>query len=213
MNFNEISTAAQNSGGVLYLMVILLFIGLTIAFERTWYVTYLYKKLKKIIKKIRVADTLSKQELDDILLQSRQTPFYTILLSVMHFGRGDRGMLSNQIEEEIMHSSEEIDKRMWALDSVVTLAPLLGLFGTIIGMFNSFKVLAHPGNAPTQVTGGIAEALLSTASGIVVAMICLIFFNGLNNRIDKIYEKLEILKTMLVNKIDMDDTTESVSRG
>ena len=209
MNLEEINTAAQNSGGVLYLMVILLFIGLTIAFERTWYLSYLTKKLKKIIKKIKVAKTLSTQELDEAITQSKETPFYTILLSALRFNSVDKAQLSNQIEEEILHNSEEIDKRMWALDSVVTLAPLLGLFGTIIGMFNSFKVLAVATSAPTQVTGGIAEALLSTASGIVVAMICLIFFNGLNNRIDKIYEKMESLKTMLVNKVDLTDSMKN----
>jgi biopolymer transport protein ExbB len=209
MSLTEISTMAQNSGGVLYLMVILLFIGLTIAFERTWYLAHINKKLKKIIKKIRPTATLSKSKLDEIVLQSKETPIYTILLSSFHFNRKDRSLLSNQIEEEILHTSEEIDKRMWALDSVVTLAPLLGLFGTIIGMFNSFKVLAHPGNAATQVTAGIAEALLSTASGIVVAMICLVFLNGLNNRIDKIYDKMEILKTMLVNKIDFSHDAEN----
>jgi biopolymer transport protein ExbB len=94
-----------------------------------------------------------------------------------------------------------IDRFLWVLDTIVTLAPLLGLFGTIVGMFNAFKVLSNPGNAPTQVTGGVAEALVATASGLFVAMIGLVFFNGLHNRVRGVVHQLETVKAALVNRL------------
>ncbi|WP_293029556.1 MotA/TolQ/ExbB proton channel family protein [Pandoraea sp.] len=68
-------------------------------------------------------------------------------------------------------------------------------------MFNAFQVLSNPGNAPTQVTGGVAQALIATASGLFVAMIGLVFFNGLHNRVRVVVHQLETLKAALVNRI------------
>jgi len=100
-----------------------------------------------------------------------------------------------------MREAPRIDRLLWVLDTIVTLAPLLGLFGTIVGMFNAFQVLSDPGNAPTQVTGGVAEALIATASGLFVAMIGLVFFNGLHNRVRAVVHQLETLKAALVNRL------------
>jgi biopolymer transport protein ExbB len=83
----------------------------------------------------------------------------------------------------------------------VTLAPLLGLFGTIVGMFNAFAGLGQGGAVPTQVTGGIAEALVATACGLLIAMVGLVFLNGLNNRVRQLVHQLETLKHVLVNRL------------
>jgi len=86
------------------------------------------------------------------------------------------------------------------LDTVITLAPLLGLFGTIVGMFSAFSVLGDVQNGAGQVTGGIAEALLATASGLFIAMIGLVFFNWLNTKVRVIVHQLETIKVMLLNR-------------
>jgi len=93
-----------------------------------------------------------------------------------------------------------LDRSLWVLDTVITLAPLLGLFGTIIGMFRAFSVLDDVQNSAMQVTGGIAEALISTAGGLLIAMIGLVFFNWLTTRVRVIVHQLETVKLMLVNR-------------
>ena len=95
-----------------------------------------------------------------------------------------------------------LDRRLWILDTVVTLAPLLGLFGTIIGMFNAFHVLAHPGHAPAEVTAGVADALAATGCGILIAILGLAAFNMLSNQVRLSLHQLETLKTMVLNRID-----------
>jgi biopolymer transport protein ExbB len=77
---------------------------------------------------------------------------------------------------------------------------LLGLFGTIIGMFGAFSVLGDLQNGAGQVTGGIAEALIATASGLFIAMVGLIFFNWLSTKVRTIVHQMEILKVMILNR-------------
>ena len=88
------------------------------------------------------------------------------------------------------------------LDTIVTLAPLLGLLGTIIGMFNTFQVLGSAASAPTAVTGGVAEALVATGSGLLIAILGLVAFNALNNSVRLAMHQMETLKIMLVNRMD-----------
>jgi biopolymer transport protein ExbB len=88
------------------------------------------------------------------------------------------------------------------LDTIVTLAPLLGLFGTIIGMFHAFSVLAQPGHAPADVTAGVADALVATAFGIFIAMLGLAAFNALNNQVRVVIHQLDSMKMMIMNRMD-----------
>ena len=79
-----------------------------------------------------------------------------------------------------------------ALDTIITLAPLLGLLGTIIGMIDSFGIMADQGmGQPHAVTGGVAEALICTATGILVAVIALVPYNWFLAQVEELTEHIE----------------------
>lgn len=85
-----------------------------------------------------------------------------------------------------------------ALDTIITLSPLLGLLGTIIGMIDSFKVMSAAGlGQPHAVTGGVAEALIATATGITIAVITLIPYNYFLSRIERETDLIEVYSTRL----------------
>ena len=78
------------------------------------------------------------------------------------------------------------------LDTVITLAPLLGLLGTVTGMIRAFSLLGGQElGAPTAITGGIAEALIATAFGLLIAIIALIPFNFLNAKMEEARHEIE----------------------
>ncbi len=92
-----------------------------------------------------------------------------------------------------------LEKFVHVLDTTITIAPLMGLLGTIIGMMSSFKVLTQSGvDDPYSITGGIAEALIATATGLVIALVCVIAHNYYNTLIKNFIYKMESAGSRLV---------------
>ena len=90
--------------------------------------------------------------------------------------------------------------RIWIVETIVSVAPLLGLLGTIIGMSASFKILGSNNQInQSGITSGVAESLIATAFGLVVAIIALFFFNLWQRLANHTIDNLEIITTKLID--------------
>lgn len=89
------------------------------------------------------------------------------------------------------HLIEKSEARMWVISTMITLAPLLGLFGTVVGIMGSFQFVGDEALAATKVSGGIAEALIATACGIAIAILCLLPYNFFRKRVALLRSSLE----------------------
>jgi len=91
-----------------------------------------------------------------------------------------------------------LKSRLGALDTIITLAPLLGLLGTVVGMIGSFDIMSEAGmGQPHAVTGGVAEALIATATGLLIAILTLIPYNYFSSRVEKELDAMEHFSSSL----------------
>jgi len=91
-----------------------------------------------------------------------------------------------------------LKSRLGVLDTIVTLAPLLGLLGTVVGMIGSFDIMSEAGlGQPHAVTGGVAEALIATATGLLIAILTLIPYNYFTTRVEKEMDAMEHFSSSL----------------
>ncbi len=103
----------------------------------------------------------------------------------------DRQQLEQMLEASATRLVAKLRYRLNFLDTIVTLAPLLGLLGTVIGMIQSFSVLTIKAGQPLAITGGVGEALVATAAGLCVAIIALVAHSYLTHRIEAIIADME----------------------
>ncbi len=108
--------------------------------------------------------------------------------------------MKESFEEIISVRANGLKRNLNYLDTIVTMAPLLGLLGTVIGMIGSFKVLDVSGDNPALITGGVGEALIATATGLCVAVLALVVHSYFSNRLDGILTDVENVCTLLINK-------------
>ena len=91
-----------------------------------------------------------------------------------------------------------LKRRLGVLDTIVTLAPLLGLLGTVVGMIGSFDVMADVGiGQPHAVTGGVAEALIATPTGLLIAILSLVSYNYFTARVERELDQMEHFSSSL----------------
>jgi biopolymer transport protein ExbB len=115
--------------------------------------------------------------------------------------------LEKAMEAEAEEALKRMRKFMTVLDTMITVAPLLGIFGTVLGIITSFQLLGASGiEDPKAVTAGIAQALITTATGLGIAILAVFPYNYFNTRIESaahVMEKyatnLEIVTTPLGN--------------
>jgi biopolymer transport protein ExbB len=104
--------------------------------------------------------------------------------------------LVQSLEAAAMQEIEKMKRYLSVLDTIITLAPLLGILGTVTGIIGSFDLLGSAGiEDPKAVTGGIAQALLTTAAGLAIAIVALLPYNALTRKVEKVTRYLEQLIT------------------
>jgi len=115
------------------------------------------------------------------------------LRAAMHRRDPEKAMM-----EQAMAEVPSLNRGLPVLDTIVTVAPLLGLLGTVTGMIRSFGIVAKSGaSQPAGITAGVAEALIATATGLVIAIMSLVAYNYFVDRVRRITSEAELRSTQI----------------
>jgi len=183
-------------GPIMYPLLLCSLISLTIIIERTifWIRVErnrdrrLLDELMSLIEKEQYADAKS------ITGNTRDFVIRVIVCGVVHRDFSLRDALQMSADEEIARMKRYLP----VLDTMVTLSPLLGILGTVTGIIYSFNMLGIVGvEHPQMITAGIAQALITTAFGLIIAIPSLICYNYFLSKIEKAQLEMEKYGTNL----------------
>jgi biopolymer transport protein ExbB len=135
------------------------------------------------------------------------TPMGRLLASGLSVSRENRAVLETVLDHAIAQEIRDVSHYLPALATIGTMAPLLGLLGTVVGMIKAFMVVEEAGGQvdASLLAGGIWEAMLTTAFGLSVALPAMIGHNYLISRVDAIEARLEYGAIQLVKAFSRPD--------
>jgi biopolymer transport protein ExbB len=168
------------------MMVLLLCSIITVgyAIERTLYfkTTSINAKrfMRELLERLRAGNRNSALD----LCRAKKAALARVMeqaVSHLHMGAGD---LRERVATAIEVEQVEMERNLGVLGTMSNIAPLLGLFGTVIGIIRAFADIARTGSGGSSVVAmGVSEALMTTAAGIVIAVIATVFFNAFARKI------------------------------
>jgi biopolymer transport protein ExbB len=185
-----------NGGPVMWPLLICSIITVATALERLFFIIRERARRKpQIVEKI--LERVEHHDLDAaIKIGSDNKDFVARVLTFALAHRAES--FSSAVLRAANLELKKFNRGLAVLDTIVTLAPLLGLLGTVTGMIHAFGLLGTQQlDAPEAITGGIAQALIATAFGLSIAITALIPFNYLNARLEEARHDIEDAATQL----------------
>ncbi|UFP93447.1 MotA/TolQ/ExbB proton channel family protein [Gloeobacter morelensis] len=165
-------------GIVMWPMLLCSIIALAIIIERIIYYVRLLPRQKAFVEQAFATERFQPDQLRRLINENADIPLGRIFGSALSVRTDDETAFRLAIEGAAKTEIPKLKRFVSVLDTIVTLSPLLGLLGTVLGLINSFASLGLGTEASSkglEVAGGISEALIATATGMMVALFTLIF--------------------------------------
>lgn len=176
---------------VLASMAVLFAIAIAVIIERIIFYVFVDRSRKRLADVIHKRDPV---ELQAELERTAAGPHARMVAGVNALKSSDPERMDLKIQALYLEQQGAVKRLLWLIDTTITLSPLLGLLGTILGIIDTFTALAAQGvSDPQAVSRGIGTALFATAAGIGIAVLCLVFNNYFNERVERINEQLKVL--------------------
>ena len=198
----EFKAFFKKGGIVMYPLALVAIIALLLFLERFLVLTYRGHLGRRFTKKMNALVEEKKYEDAANLCLKKETSLAMVLFAVLNKAKDTRENAERSLQESLLREQPKLERRMGLLAAMGTIAPLLGLLGTVTGIITLFTVITEVGTNDARVlAGGISEALVTTEMGLVIAIPVMILHGLLSEKIEKITSELYVQSTSLMNKI------------
>lgn len=202
-------------GPVMWPLFLCALVALTVLIERYFALRSILRGSSSLAADVRDAVLQRQPQSAQRILEARGGPVARLLLVAVKNGNLPKADLESLISEVAVEETPNLSRGMTALDTIITVAPLLGLLGTVTGMIQSFQVvgLASGTAMPAAITGGVAQALIATATGLAIAIVTLVGYNYLSDQVRRIVSQMEVGATKVVNAFQMQQRANAAANG
>src|SRR5579883_2322586 len=134
-----------------------------------------------------------------------------MLPRILEFGlqRGEknRADITDALSIALMEHLNALERNLGIVGTIAVIAPFVGLFGTVLGIIRAFDDIALKGNStPAVVAAGVSEALITTASGLIIAVIAVVFFNYFKTRIKAYNQEMIVAANQMAEMLHFHNT-------
>lgn len=197
-------------GWLMFPIILCSVVAIAIITERIWSL-----QKKRVIPKHLVAQIWHWHKSNDLKPENIRavqagSPLGQILAAGLVNRHHSREIMKESIEDTGRHVVANLEKFLNTLGTIASITPLLGLLGTVIGMIKVFTAITVQGiGNPGVLSGGISEALITTATGLSVAIPALMFYRFLRGRVDELVIEMEIEALKMVEIMKGERETDS----
>lgn len=181
----------SRGGVVMYPLIGLSIIGVAVVLERLWFWLRMHsaardERYARLLEAVGGGDRAAVAR----CVQGDRSPYAEVARRLLPKGASRAGLLAG-VEAE----RPRLERWMSLLSTIITAAPMLGILGTVIGIITSFRLIGNREalTDPTQVSAGIAEALITTAAGLVIALVMLFPYMAFRAQVERGLGRLETL--------------------
>ncbi len=181
-------------GGIILMstLLILLAFGLSLVFEKAL-LFYLYTvSIKRFFARIKpLLDEENYNEVKNICKKTRGPVAAVLLQGIMYIDK-DPLFIKNMMKDYAQLLITQLEKRMSWIAFIITLAPMIGFLGTVLGMVEAFEAIVTANSiSPIIIASGMKVALITTIAGLIVAIVLQVFYAILSSKIDSLIENTE----------------------
>lgn len=197
----------QQGGWDMWLLLLISVVGLAVVIERLVFFATQHGDTKGLLRAIG-----AKIAADDIdgaikVCRSQRGMLPRILEFGLQRGEKNRADITDALSIALMEHLNSLERNLGIIGTIAVIAPFVGLFGTVLGIIRAFSDIALKGNStPAVVAAGVSEALVTTATGLIIAVIAVVFFNYFKTRIKSYNQEMIVAANQMAEMLHFHNT-------
>ncbi len=201
----------DQGGPAMWILLVMSIAAVAIVIERLLFFASQHSDSKGLLKAIGLK--IAEDDLEGAIKICRQNK--GMLPKILAFGlqRGEknRADITDALSIALMENLNTLERNLGVIGTIAVIAPFVGLFGTVLGVMRTFQDIALKGNStPAVVSAGVAEALITTAAGLFVAVTAVVFFNYFKTRIKAYNQEMIVSANQLAEMLHFHNTGASI---